>query len=208
MIENLIVAGFQRSGHNFLMHHLKNRYFLNHIENKNYALHSVVHHKNYISGGLSHPFIVPLRDPVDTLISHHVHAKKLSDNFSASQEVKGKINELSELWNFVYNHENFFVAVFEEFTQDVDTFFTKLETFYPELANNKREKTMPNDEVYRNFELGEISTIDPSMYLEVGHVPRKKSPFYDEVAEVLYGYSNSMEMLQIKDLYEKLKDRY
>lgn len=161
----------------------------------------------YVENKETFPFVVPVRNAKEALISHYIHAKKLYNVEKSATNIELQIRNIKDMWEFVLQNDKFFIAPFKEFTQDPRDFFDKLEKKYPELRR-KINLHFYIDEIYESLRNYEVETIPKDVYLEIGHYPREKSEFYDEaVFELnLDKYKKSLEHLN--NLEKELVSRY
>ncbi len=202
----ILIGGYQRSGNTFLSRLISYRYDIDMTSEDSYN-HHVSSHKKYIETEQTHPYVVPIRNAKDALISHYIHAKKLSDDKDGSSNIDVQILNITELWEFVLKNDKFFIAPFDSFTVDTEDFFVKLENKYPELKTQANQNMSISD-VYDDIKNTEIKNMSRDIYLEVGHYPREKSIFYEEAVSELSKekYRNSLEHLA--KIEKKLVSRY
>ena len=169
--------------------------------------HQVFSHKKYVETDQTHPYIVPIRNPKDALISHYIHAKKLFDDKERSNSIDIQILDMTHLWEFVLENDKFFIAPFESFTVDTQDFFVKLENKYPELKA-RANQDMSISDIYDDMKNAEIKYMPKDIYLEVGHYPREKSIFYEEAVEELSKEKYRERLDHLAKLGKELESRY
>jgi len=203
----IYVGGFQRSGNTFLAEQMSARYGVE-IPSENRYHHQVATHKDYVAGGQSFPFVIPVRDSRDAMVSHYIHSRKVYGNKEASQSMSDQIQNIKDLWEFTLsNKDKFFIAPFEKFTSNMEYFFNRLETKYPDLVQFADPNISP-ESVYEDLKKREVEKISQDVYLEIGHLPRDRSIFYDEAVKIIGSPEYSDEFDYLENIRQDLIKEY
>ena len=200
------IGGFQRSGNTYLAEQVSRRYGVDLTSEQKYN-HDIENHSKYISTNQKFPFVVPVRDAKESIASYYVHEKKLNGTEKLEENIEGRLKNLADLWHFVLGYSIFFVAPFSEFTSNTENFFKKLESTHSVLV----PFIDPNADLsstYRDLELRELSSIPQEIYLEVGHLPRNRTPEYGEALEYMDSKKFEEKFVLLDDMQKKLNDRY
>jgi hypothetical protein len=197
----IYLDGLARSGNVFLSFAL-NSFFENQIISK--RTHDISSLKKYIKGTC---FIVPVRDALPSLVSNVIYMDHVISNemFGGSKVSNNYLDNLvssnKAYLEYLVEHDNFFIAPFEEITKDHISVCRVVAAQYPELT--------PSGKIESSKEL--IATAEktnPYLYdPHIGNVPRDSNLDKSETEAILVSkYGKELEEMQ-KSI-EILYDRY
>lgn len=200
------IGGFQRSGNTYLAEQVSRRYGITLSPEQRYN-HDVSSHIEHISKRQNLLFIVPTRSAKDSLASYYVHEKKLNGPNNLEKKIESQLVNLINLWSFVLEHDSFFIAPFSKFTSDIYDFFVKLELAHPELQPFI-DKNADLNLTYDFLISKELANIPKEIYLEVGHLPRERTPEYEKAVELINSKAFEEKFVVLTDMQKKLDSRY
>jgi hypothetical protein len=213
----IYLDGLERSGNVYLSHAVS---LITGIEVISSRRHTIEVLKNYDK---EFPFIVPVRDAIDSISSakiyrdhysleysemlanlKHVDLKKIHEmtlelkHIKMTSELKNIIERYKEYIQYLVDNPKFFIAPFYEFTEDVNKVIKKLSKQYPDIK------------IYKNVTFEEVKDYvsrNKNVYHpEYGNLPRE-TPKQSEIQELLK--SEFLEEIQsIQANIEKLYKRY
>jgi len=209
-------GGFPRSGHGYFYRCLLDRYAT--IYTGNPYRHHFAWHREFIRSGLSTPFIVPVRDPKEALVSNVVRGislleeKNLKNKIDTTyneylHEVDSSIDLMTTMWETVASSDRFFIAPFTEIISNKDEVIRRLEIKHPEL------KTEPFAANRSASELLEVVAEEDKIRLgaairEIGHVPRQTSVYKPKAIEVASDSTFKLRLEYLYTLQNNLLSRY
>lgn len=172
------------------------------------------HHHRYAESRLENYtpndiFIVPVRNPVDTVISRLVWICAEDSTELKTSKIFTELNHLTVYWEIVLSSpDKFFIADFTDFTRNRLVFETKLEAAYPLLVENKVK--FQQSEAYIKKTLlendGTIYNNDKELLLARGHLPREESLHKQTALGLLTSPIYSKRLEYLERLYKEVVD--
>lgn len=234
----IYIGGYQRSGNTFLARQVENRYGIS-LDNSHTYNHDSRRHREYVSNGNTSPFLVPIRDAKESLISNYIMSRFIRPiNGGRQFDINQQINVIKDLWEFVESEDRFFIAPFEEFTENTESFFTTLEDTYTELKSKivsekstqevyqelyEKENPLGRNDVSESelLSLGELQSENINSYrvnlstksnedywISTGHIPRPRTLLYNKVNEIVSSSDYESDLTFLNNLRKKLVNRY
>jgi hypothetical protein len=209
------------------------------LDQPNIYNHNSDKHREHIAAQKTTPFLVPVRDAKECLVSNYVMARFQRPAVGGYKfDIKEQIGVIKDLWEFVESEDRFFIAPFEEFTQNTENFFDTLEKTYPELKSKVKafktveevHKELEHKEYFKgrnsltekqllelgkvqlkNMEFSKINSVersDEDYWISTGHTPRPKTIIYDKVNEIVSSSEYESDLAYLTKLKDKLLGRY
>lgn len=209
-------GGFPRSGHGYFFRCLMDRYATMYTGNP--YRHHFSAHRDFIRSGLDIPFIVPVRDPKQALISNVVRSINLLEEKNLRNKVDTTYNEylyevdasldlMTTLWETVSSSDKFFIAPFTEIVSNKDEVIRRLEIRYPELkAEPLGVNRSASDLLKVVAKQDKIRLADANR--ELGHVPRQTSAYRPKAVEIVSDNTFRPRLEYLYTLQEKLLTKY
>jgi hypothetical protein len=167
---NIYLEGIERSGNVFLTYCLGMSFNNNLISTRNHEIDAI---QNYFG---SDPFVVPVRDALDSIISSKIYRDYVFTNDIYGNRNKDHtdinfiINRYKKYMTFLLHNEKFFIAPFHEFTKDHNKVIDVLVKQYPGLSI---EKYYTKEEMIK--EILEKDKGGGIEHPELGNLPRTHS---------------------------------
>ncbi len=198
--------GLERSGNVFLSYAIS---LITGKEVKSIRSHNI---ETLMAYKEHYPFVVPVRDALPSIASAKIYRDKSfldypermarhqgSDKIDdRSLQIENIIKKFLQYTQYLIDNPRFFIAPFDEFTQDATKTMRKLESQYPRITilNN-----VTNEDIKDACALGENM-----FHTEAGNLPRP-TPKKAEMEEMLK-YNFSTEIQAVQSNIDKLYKRY
>ena len=180
--------------------------------------HHFSSHREFIRSGLDAPFIVPVRDPKEALISNTVRGinlleeKNLRNNVKTTHnehlhEVDSGLNLMTTIWETVSSSDKFFIAPFTEIVSNKDEVIRRLEVRYPELKAEPLGMNRSASELLKVVAQQDKVRLAGSNR-ELGHVPRQESIYRPTAVSVVSDPIFRSRLEYLYTLQNKLLSRY
>lgn len=209
-------GGFPRSGHGYLFRCLMDRYATM-FTGVPYR-HHFASHREFIRSGLDIPFIVPVRDPKEALISNSVRGINLLEEKNLSNKVNTTYDEylhvvdsgldlMTTIWETVISSDRFFIAPFTEIVSNKDEVIRRLEIKHPELKAEPLGMNRSASEILKVVaEQDKVRLV--GTYKELGHVPRQESIYRPTAVSTVSDPIFRPRLEYLHTLQNKLISRY
>jgi len=199
----IYLDGLERSGNVYLSYVIG---LSTGIKLNSLRTHSVETLKKYKG---SDPFIVPVRDALDSITSAIIFRKYVFDNkmfgdlTGSEAKIERIIKRYKEYTDYLVDNEQFFIAPFHEFTKDHNLIIEKITKFYPEWKDvNKIHKLSKEDIFLKIKEKQDEYYYHP----ELGNFPRQESKEKYQIKNLLLEkYSDDIDYIQsnVNILYKR-----
>jgi hypothetical protein len=199
---NIYLEGIERSGNVFLSYCLGLSIENDLISTRNHELDSI---KGYCG---NEPFVVPVRDALDSVISSKVYRDYVVINklYGAKDDEHADIgfiiNRYKKYMTFLLHNEKFFIAPFHEFTKDHNGVIDVLVKKYPGLSI---EKYYTKEEMIK--EILEKDKGGGIEHPELGNLPRTHSLEKTKIKKILLS-DYKEQIKEIQDIIDLLYERY
>lgn len=210
------LGGFPRSGHGYFSRCLLDRY--SNMSTGNTYKHHFSAHREFIRSGFDTPFIVPVRDPKEALISNTVRGINLLEEKNLRNNVKTTYNEylhevdsgldlMTTMWETVSSSDKFFIAPFAEIVSNKDEVIRRLEVRHPELKAEPLGMNRSASEILKVVaEQDKVRLAGANR--ELGHVPRQESTYRPKAVSVVSDPIFRPRLEYLHTLQKNLLSRY
>jgi hypothetical protein len=206
----IYLDGLERSGNVYLTYALGCCF---EKEIRSTRSHSVKTLKNH---RISDPFIVPVRDAVDSIASAKVFRDYIFENqitedaYGMNSELDKIISRYQNYIEYLVDSPQFFIAPFHKFIDDHNAVVDKIIKFYPDHEFLKNKKITTKEEIFSQVELKIKSNIYKNAYHpQIGNFPREDNEKKHQVKSLLLTkYNKEIESIQekIEILYQRYDD--
>jgi len=198
--------GLERSGNVYLSHVLAISFGIEVKSVRTHLVKTLIEHKG------SDPFIVPLRDPLDSITSSKLFADYVFNNniFNNHNNNATKIEIIikrhERYVDYLIENPKFFIAPFHEFTKDHNSVIDKIIKFYPDCKSLENRKIKTKEEILLNIQEKDFKD---SHHPELGNFPRNESQEKQAIKTLLIKqYSKEISKIQekVNTLYQRYYD--
>jgi len=198
----IYIDGLERSGNVYLTNVLQYSFQHKIVTKRDHIVSTL---KNYKG---SDPFIVPVRDALDSIASAKVfrdyvfNNKLFNDTNPNENKIENIIKRYSEYMDYLVENPKFFIAPFNEFTNDHNMVVSKIISFFPEHEFLKNKKRVSTEYIFSKVREDEYSH-----HPELGNFPRQESEQKNEIKCLLFSQYGK-EIQEIQDKINILYQRY
>jgi hypothetical protein len=195
--------GLERSGNVYLSHVLTVSFGTEVKSARTHLVKTLIEYKG------SDPFIVPLRDQLDSITSSKLFADYIfnnnlfNNNNNNGTKIEIIIKRHERYVDYLIENPKFFIAPFHEFTKDHNTVIDKIIKFYPDCKSLKNRKIKTKEEILLNIQEKDFKD---SHHPELGNFPRTESQQKQVIRSLLLNkYSKEISRIQEKNniLYQR-----
>lgn len=196
--------GLERSGNVYLSYAIS---LSTGINLNSLRTHNIETLKNYKG---SDPFIVPVRDALESISSARVFRKYVFDNKmfndmgGTESELDNIVRRYKEYTDYLVKNEKFFIAPFHEFTKDHMLVINKMIKFYSNLYDIKIIDFLNKEDIFLKIEKQHKDQY--SHHPQLGNFPREDNEEKYQIRELLLKqYRDDTEHIQsnINLLYKR-----
>jgi hypothetical protein len=193
--------GLERSGNVYLSHVLSVSFGIEIKSVRTHRILTLMEHKG------SDPFIVPLRDALDSITSAKLFADYTFSNNLFNNNNETKIEEIIKRYekyiDYLIKNPKFFIAPFHEFTKDHNPVISKIIKFYPNCKFLENRQIKTKKEILLSIKEKDFKY---SYHPELGNFPRSESQEKQQTRSLLVNkYSKEISNIQekINILYQR-----
>jgi ABC-type antimicrobial peptide transport system permease subunit len=158
----------------------------------------------------SEPFIVPVRDALDSIASAKVFRdyvfenKLFGDKSESEKNIDVIISRYKAYIEYLVEHPKFFIAPFHEFTKDHNLVVDKIIKFYPNVDLFKNKNVLTKEEIFLKIK---ETAHDYAYHTELGNFPREDNDKKYQIKDLLTD-QYKQDIQDIQDKIDILYQRY
>lgn len=199
----LYLDGLERSGNVYLSYALSYSFGVEVISSKTHMLETLKDYKG------SDPFIVPVRDALDSISSAKVYRDYVYNNKGVNYvnkentEFEVILKRYREYTDYLVENPQFFIAPFYAFTEDHNLVVNKIIKFYPNHKHLKNTSVLTKEKIFSNIQGIRENAYHP----QLGNLPREDNKEKYQMRSILLEKYNK-EIANIQSNIDILYKRY
>jgi hypothetical protein len=202
----IYLDGLERSGNVYLAYALGYCFGKEIRSTRSHSVETLKNHR------ISDPFIVPVRDAVDSIASAKVFRDYIFENqitedaYKMNSELDKIISRYQEYIKYLVDNPQFFIAPFHEFIKDHNAVVDKIIKFYPDHEFLKNKKITTKEEIFLQIE---SKIFNNAYHPQLGNFPREDNEKKHQIKSLLLTkYNTEIESIQkkISILYQRYYD--